>query len=55
MLSGAALLRLLCGRAGLGGRALRRDITLAEVARHNTPEDAWLALRGKVRRGATGP
>ena len=26
----------------------RRDITLKEVAQHNTPEDAWLALRGKV-------
>lgn len=33
---------------GLKGAALRRDITLREVAQHNTPEDAWLALRGKV-------
>lgn len=34
--------------AGLGGAPLRRDITLKEVALHNSPEDAWLALRGKV-------
>ncbi|GLC35612.1 hypothetical protein PLESTB_000188000 [Pleodorina starrii] len=33
---------------GLDGRPLRRDITLAEVAGHASPDDAWMALRGKV-------
>lgn len=36
--------------AGLGGAPLRRDITLKEVALHNSPEDAWLALSGKVHK-----
>ena len=39
-----------CVWTGLKGAPLRRDITLREVAEHNTPEDAWLALRGKVLR-----
>ena len=26
----------------------RSDITLGEVAQHNTPEDGWTVLRGKV-------
>lgn len=35
--------------AGLNGSGLRRDITLAEVALHHTPEDAWTVIRRKVR------
>jgi cytochrome b involved in lipid metabolism len=27
---------------------LRDDITAEELARHSTPEDMWMALRGKV-------
>ncbi|KAL4421197.1 hypothetical protein ABPG77_010072 [Micractinium sp. CCAP 211/92] len=34
--------------AGLGGGRPRRDITMEEVARHNTREDCWTVLRGKV-------
>lgn len=34
--------------AGLEGAPLRRDITLEEVARHQTREDCWTVLRGKV-------
>jgi hypothetical protein len=26
----------------------RKDITLAEVKQHNTVDDAWIVLRGKV-------
>ncbi|KAG2500659.1 hypothetical protein HYH03_001425 [Edaphochlamys debaryana] len=33
---------------GLGGQALRKDISLAEVAQHKTADDAWMVLRGKV-------
>ncbi|EFJ49789.1 hypothetical protein VOLCADRAFT_46640, partial [Volvox carteri f. nagariensis] len=33
---------------GLGGKALRRDITLEEVKKHHTADDAWMVLRGKV-------
>ena len=34
---------------GRGGQPLRRDITLAEVKQHNSVDDAWTVLRGKVR------
>lgn len=34
--------------SGLGGGRPRRDITLEEVAQHNTREDCWTVLRGKV-------
>merc|ERR1719277_612571 len=33
---------------GLGGRPLGRKVTLDEVATHNTFEDAWMVLNGKV-------
>ncbi|EFN52723.1 hypothetical protein CHLNCDRAFT_36685 [Chlorella variabilis] len=34
--------------AGLGGQRPRRGITMEEVARHNTRDDAWTVLRGRV-------
>jgi cytochrome b involved in lipid metabolism len=34
--------------AGLGGARPRRDLTLADVAAHSSPDDAWMALRGRV-------
>ncbi|GIL51102.1 hypothetical protein Vafri_7194 [Volvox africanus] len=33
---------------GLNGKNLRRDITLEEVQKHHTADDAWMVLRGKV-------
>lgn len=38
--------------AGLKGGAPRRGITLEEVKQHRTRDDAWTAIRGKVRPGA---
>jgi hypothetical protein len=32
-----------------GGQGRRRDITIEEVQQHNTMEDAWMVLHGKVR------
>ncbi|KAL4439910.1 hypothetical protein ABPG75_002911 [Micractinium tetrahymenae] len=34
--------------SGLAGGRPRRDITLEEVAQHNTRDDCWTVLRGKV-------
>lgn len=34
--------------SGLGGGRPRRGITMEEVAQHNTREDCWTVLRGKV-------
>lgn len=31
---------------GVGGQTL--NVTSAELAKHNTPEDAWIAIRGKI-------
>ncbi len=31
---------------GIGGR--RRPVTMEEVAQHNTADDGWVVLRGKV-------
>lgn len=33
---------------GLHGKALRRDITMEEVKRHKTPEDAWMVFKNRV-------
>ena len=33
---------------GLNGQRPRADITMEEVRRHSTREDAWMVLRGKV-------
>ena len=33
---------------GLDGARPRQDITIDEVARHNSEDDAWMAVRGKV-------
>ena len=32
--------------SGVGGGQLSRDVTLEELSRHNTRQDAWLAIRG---------
>ena len=34
--------------AGLRGASRKRQISMAEVATHATPEDAWTVFRGKV-------
>ena len=37
--------------AGSGGEAnmqQKRKVTIEELAKHRTPEDAWMASRGKV-------
>ena len=39
--------QLLMGRGGKGDKPLPA-FTLAEVAKHNTPTDAWLVISGKV-------
>lgn len=41
-----ALTRVFSARLESGGRLGR--YTLAEVARHNTPEDAWVVVAGHV-------
>ena len=33
--------------SGTGG-ATKKHITLEELAQHSTPDDAWMAIRGKV-------
>ncbi|MEW5300991.1 MAG: hypothetical protein WDW36_003877 [Sanguina aurantia] len=33
---------------GLGGAALRKNITMGEVAQHSSAEDGWMVLKGKV-------
>lgn len=40
---------------GLGGKALRSDITMAEVRAHKTTDDAWMVLNGTVRLCAHHP
>ena len=34
---------------GLGGQPQRSDISMDEVRRHNTKEDAWMVFNGMVR------
>ena len=36
------------GSGGEAGAAPKRKITIEELAEHRTPEDAWMASRGKV-------
>lgn len=41
------------GRAAfLGVPSPSKSFTLADLATHNTKDDAWIAVDGKVRRGA---
>ena len=32
----------------MAGKATQRKITLEELSKHRTPEDAWVTYRGKV-------
>lgn len=38
-----------------GGAGRRRDIPAAEVKQHNTADDAWIVLHGKVSRDKCFP
>ena len=40
---------------GLNGQRPRADITMEEVRRHSTREDAWMVLRGKVYNVTVSP
>lgn len=45
-------LRLMRSNPGLNGNGgkIRQDIPMEEVQQHNTKEDAWMVLNGKVIR-----